>query len=461
MALAAAGCSSIENTYDRLVGSTVGQGEQGFVKGFLGGVAVDEPQAARAARAILSSGGTAADAAVAAAFTLAVTLPSRAGLGGGGACLAHAPEGGTGPEAFVFMPLPGGGSGPGIDRPAGVPLMARGLYAMHARYGRFPFEQLIAEPERLARFGAPVSRALARDLAVVAGPLGGDPATANIFLPGGRPPAEGDILTQPELAGTIGQLRVSGVGDLYQGALARRLAEASVLAGGGITAEALRGALPSITTALTVPIDRGDAVAFLPPPADGGLSAAAAFLALRANPSDFATANARAMGAGAAFRSGRLGSDFRTALANPPPGSMPPLPASTGFTVMDLEGNSVACVLSMNNLFGTGRVAPGTGLLLSASPASMPPPLLAAAIVYNTNINAFRIAMTGTGQDGAALALAAGLQQTIAANRLLPNPVPEPGRANAVWCGRYRPGPSSACAWQVDPRESGLAVGSF
>jgi len=100
-------------------------------------------------------------------------------------------------------------------------------------------------------------------------------------------------------------------------------------------------------------------------------------------------------------------------------------------------------------------------VLLSASPTWMPPPLLAAAIVYSTNIKAFKLAMTGTGQDGAALGLAAGLQQTLASGRLMPNPVPDPGRANAVFCARYRPGPASACTWAADPRDSGLALGSF
>lgn len=450
--------------YERVAGQTVNEGEQGFVKGFLGGVATDEPQASRAARAVLSGGGNAADAAVAAAFTLAVTLPSRGGLGGGGACLAHSPEGSTAPEAFVFVPTPGGPAGPGIDRPAGVPMMARGIFALHARYGRQNFEQLIANAERLARFGTPVSRSFARDLQVVAGPLGGDPATAAIFLPGGRVPKEGDNFVQQELAGTIGQLRVAGVGDMYQGNLARRLVEAGDQAGGGLTIEALRGGLPSITASLVLRADNGDGVAFLPPPADGGLAAAAAFRALRANPSDFATAQARAMGIASAYRQGTLGTNYQAAIEAPtaPSGGMlPPLPASTGFAVMDQEGNAVSCVLTMNNLFGTGRVAPGTGVLLSASPTWMPPPLLAAAIVYSTNIKAFKLAMTGTGQDGAALGLAAGLQQTLASGRLMPNPVPDPGRANAVFCARYRPGPASACTWAADPRDSGLALGSF
>lgn len=459
VAVATAGCSTMESMADRLTSSGRAQeGTAGFIPGFLGGVVADEPQAALAARTVLSAGGTAADAAVAAGFTLAVTLPSRASLGAGGACLAFAPASPSlAADAVMFVPPPGGGGG---DRPAAAPMLARGLFALHARYGKRPFESLVSPAEQMARFGAPVSRAFARDLAVVAGPLAGDPDTAGIFLPGGRAPAEGDVLMQPDLAATLGQIRIAGVGDLHQGALSRRLLEASTRAGGGITAEGLRAALPQYVVAPRLNLGNGVVLAVLP--TDGGVAAGAALRVLVSNPQALDIAAARAAGMAAAWRRGAFGGNAQAALDSneAQSGSLPPLPATTGFATVDRQGNAVACVVTMNNLFGTGRVAPGTGMVLAASPGWMPPAMLSAALGYSaTNTLSFGAAVTGTGQEGAALAAAAGLAQSWAARRALPAPVPEPGRANVLLCPEGLPGNPARCSWAADPRGAGLAVG--
>ena len=82
-------------------------------------------------------------------------------------------------------------------------MFARGLYLLHARYGHLPFESLIVPAEQLARFGTQASRALVRDLSLVAGPLLADPNARAVFSSGGTPLIEGQTLLQPDLAATL------------------------------------------------------------------------------------------------------------------------------------------------------------------------------------------------------------------------------------------------------------------
>ena len=80
----------------------------------------------------------------------------------------------------MFVPRPPVQEGANADRPAALPMLARGMFLLHARYGRRPFESLIVPAERMARFGITVSRALSNDLSVVSGPLMADPG-ATLF----------------------------------------------------------------------------------------------------------------------------------------------------------------------------------------------------------------------------------------------------------------------------------------
>jgi gamma-glutamyltranspeptidase/glutathione hydrolase len=345
-------------------------------------------------------------------------------------------------------------------------MLARGLFALHARYGHRPFETLIIPAEQMARFGVPVSRAFFRDLGVVAGPLSADPAARAVFFRNGQPLAEGATLTQPDLGATIAQLRVAGVGDLYQGALARRLEEVTPGVGGAMTVADLRAALPKVLPILMLSADGGNSVAFLPPPVDGGLAAAGAFQVLQQDPSAVQAANSRGLGLATAARQTTSPLDAQAMLAQPtaPPSNLPPLPASTTFATLDREGNAVVCALTMNNLFGTGRIAPGTGLVLAASPAAVAPPLLSAAIAWNNNLHAFRAAVGGSGQAAAPLATAVALTEALADRAVpaqpLPVPVPDPGRANVIECTHYLPDANESCGWATDPRGAGLAIGS-
>ena len=428
-----------------------------------GVVIADEPEAAEVGRAILAAGGTAADAAVAVGFALTVTLPSRASLGGGGACLAYSPFVKTGgeadPQAFVFVPRAASSGG---SRPAAVPMTARGLLLMQAVYGYTPIQQLIGPAQRLAALGIPVSRVFENDLSVVSGPLLADPAARSVFgTASGAPLAVGQAMVQPDLANTLDALRTKGVIDLYQGDTAQALVSGSATAGGPITMADLGQAVPHEEAPVAVH-DGGNVVTFLPPPADGGLAAAAAFAQLRRDPANVAGANAAALAVATAYRAGVDASDPTALLKDRdlPGGHLPPLAASTSFVTLDGSGAAVACTLTMNNLFGTGRIAPGTGILLAAAPTHGQAPLLSPALIWNKPTNSFRAAIGGTGQEGAPLAAALTAQYALRrSGQDFGTVVPDPGRANAVNCPARVPGNFRSCVWITDPRGEGLAIG--
>ena len=456
----ATSCGALNSATEAVIGAPKAEiGTPGYIQGFSGFVVADEPRAATIGRDTLSAGGNAMDAAVAVGLALAVTLPSRAGLGGGGACLAYAPNpkriSGGRPEAVLF--LPGASKNGGGDRPASTPMLARGLYLLHSRYGSRPFESLVTPAEQLARQGVPVSRALNRDLQAVAGPLAGDPTARNMFLPGGVPLAEGSRMVQPALGATLGQLRSAGVGDLYQGSLSNRVIQAYRESGGPISVADLHDALPALAAALEIAAGR-DRVSFLPPPADGGLAALGAFQVLGANPpGPVEAANARALGLASRWR--QVGGDPLALLAGDASGGagLDTLPASTSFVSVDRYGNAVACALTLNNLFGTGRMLPGVGYIAGASPAGVPAPLLSAAIAWNQSKEAFRAAAAGSGQEGAPVAVGSMMAQALSGAAL--RAVPEPGRANVVSCASYLPDGEKSCIAATDPRGSGLAAG--
>ncbi len=139
--------------------------------------------------------------------------------------------------------------------------------------------------------------------------------------------------------------------------------------------------------------------------------------------------------------------------------------ASTGLVTIDRDGNAVACAFSMNNLFGTGRVAPGTGIVLAAAPGvgAVRPAPLAVTLTHNQPLRAFRLAVAASGQDaapGAAALATSRMLRGASIQDALPQGVPGYARAVIASCPRYLPGRPDECVIAADPRGSGLAAGA-
>ncbi|MDF7673669.1 gamma-glutamyltransferase [Acetobacteraceae bacterium ESL0709] len=403
-----------------------------------GGIVVaDEPQAALVGRDVLARGGNAADAATATAFALGVTLPSRASLGGGGACLISHP-GQVEPHAVTFLPEAGSGEG---DRPAAVPMMARGLYLLQLHYGAVQFSDTIDPAINLAQQGINVSKPLADDLAVVRGPLLDDSAALAVFGKEGDNIVNiGDLLVQTRLASFLSRLKLVGVGDLYNGALAQVFIDQAQKAGAGLTRDDLRNALPSDSAALYI-YEKGYRAAVLPPPADGGLGA---LMALKYNiPAESAVQAWRQSG----LKTVKQARSFMEQ-EHSSPTPLPPLPASTTFIVRDHAGLVVACALTDYNLFGTGRVAGTTGVVLGASPRNYPKPLLIAAATQTTD-RKVRAILTASGLNQASQDVADSIDRLVHGK---PFSTSDTTRMNAIICENGR------CAGMTDPHGNGLST---
>lgn len=411
-------------------------GSVGHVSGFAGMVSADEPRAAIIGREVLSAGGSPADAAVAMAFTLSVTLPSQAGLGAGGSCLVFDHENKK-VEALDFIaPSPAEISAQ-TSRPTAAPYLPRAMFALQAKYGHLRWEQLLAPAETLARTGTPASRAFVNQLAPIAGALFDDPLARKTFSRGdGTPLQEGELLQQLDLGATISRLRLRGAGDFYTGRGAEELLAASKAIGGSLTAEDLRVALPKWVSPIEVKY--GDETAyFSPPAAASGLVEAEVWKLLAANkkyaqasaadrPHLLAEAFARVYGDRAHWMNPEgsssqspadvmaqghidgLWAGFSPTAHEAQGGDAPAdVSAGTGITAIDNQGNAISCTLSMNNGFGTGRILPNYGFMLAFAPGvkGRGPYSVGPMLAINTNSNEFRFAAAAGGNTSSATAL--------------------------------------------------------
>jgi gamma-glutamyltranspeptidase/glutathione hydrolase len=213
-----------------------------------GMVATSQPLAAQAGVEMLAAGGTAVDAAVAAAAVLCVVEPRATGIGGDAFALCW-PAGAAAPDALDGAGPAGAGAtleaigaaghtttpstGPWtITVPGAVDAWAKLL----ERHGRLSLAQVLAPAIRHAREGFAVTPVIAAEWAMHAGNIAGDAAASATFLPGGRAPAAGETFRNPAMADLLATIAEGGPDAFYRGEPAERIGAAVEAAGGPLRA---------------------------------------------------------------------------------------------------------------------------------------------------------------------------------------------------------------------------------
>jgi gamma-glutamyltranspeptidase len=236
--------------------------------------------AAQSGRDILAAGGTAVEAAVAVAATLAVVYPHMTGIGGDGFWLIREPRGPVRAiqacgrsAASATLSLYEGRS----FIPARGPLAANTVAgtvsgwaaALDSPGCRLPLHDLLSAATHFAKEGFVVTRGGA-EIAQAKGPeLRRQPgAYRTIFEPESRPLGEGDLLRQPQLAQTLQALAHAGLQDFYAGDVARSIALDLAALGSPVAALDLAAHHATQTLPLTASI-RGAQLFNLPPPTQG------------------------------------------------------------------------------------------------------------------------------------------------------------------------------------------------
>jgi len=193
--------------------------------------------ASQAGVAILQAGGSAVDAAIAAAAVLSVIYPHMTSLGGDAFWLIHDARTGAvrsleaaGRAAAAatldwfaargLREIPVRGIVPATLT---VPGAVDGWYQAHAAHGRLPLATDLAAAVGYARDGFRVTHRLAQWIERSADVLATDPAAARIFLVDGASPAAGRRLTNPDLARTL-ERAAEGRAGFYEGETAREMA---------------------------------------------------------------------------------------------------------------------------------------------------------------------------------------------------------------------------------------------
>ena len=366
-------------------------------------VATSQPLAAQAGLSMLARGGNAVDATIAAAATIAIVEPCSNGLGSDafailwdGRELHGLNASGHAPAAWdpAYFRKRHNGEVPlrGWDSVT-VPGAVAGWAALHRRFGKLPFADLLQPAIDIAERGYGVTPVVQQKWVAHVEPLGRQPGFAQAFLPHGRAPAIGERFVFNDAAATLRRLAATQGADLYEGETAAALVAHARDNGGSMTLEDLRGYTPEWVGTISKSY-RGFTLHEIPPNGQGiaalmalGMLSNFDLAALPADSAQSRHLQIEAMKLAFAdvyrhvadprhmtdVKAADLLSDaylreraklIRPDRAGDPQHGQPPAGGTIYLTAADENGMMVSFIQSNYMGFGSGIVVPGTGVSL-------------------------------------------------------------------------------------------------
>lgn len=375
-----------------------------------GAVATGHPLATAAGLHVLMQGGSAVDAALAAAGVLGVVQPMMSGLGGDTFLVlwraaerkAYALNGsGSAPDAATAEWFTSRGHAAIPFRgmlSVSVPGTVHAMEAVLRRWGsgRFTRARLLEPAVEYAEQGFPVAPKVASWIKQTEEILARYPSSAKIYLPGGRAPRAGAVLRNPDLARSLREVGEGGAEVFYRGALARRLV-GYIREHGGLFTEREFAAHDSEVHGPIATTYRGLTVCAPAPPSQAIILLEMLNILEGFSPEELRWGTARAIHLmveakklAVADRLAYLGDpravkiplevllskehaarrrraiDPRRAQARVPAGALPERVGDTTYLcAADGEGNVVSFITSLSAIFGCGEVVEGTGIMLN------------------------------------------------------------------------------------------------
>lgn len=392
-----------------------------------GVVAADHQAASQAGAEMLRRGGNVVDAAVATSFALSVVRPASCGVGGGGFMVIWNAEQQQAVAIDYRERAPAAStrdmfaaSGPGDDRESGsvrggracgIPGTVAGLCLAARKYGTLPLSTLLEPAIRLAEQGVAIDE---HDISVQASTLaklrrypGYEAKFAALkqhYLNDGVTWQAGDRFHSPQLP-LLKKLAAEGERAFYEGEVAVAIVRASREQGGVLTLEDLASTtVPVIRQPLTGEF-HGYRLLAMPPASSGGVAllqtlntlqhwerrSGRSLKSLGHNSADYVHVVTEAMKHAFADRAEYLGdADFvdvpierlmsqnyaaQIAARIDVTKTLPPEAygrffgqedgGTSHFSVIDSQGNAVACTETINTTFASFVVVPGWGILLN------------------------------------------------------------------------------------------------